>query len=146
MRGPQFACSPDGRWIAYPTEKGLHLMSPGGKDDRVLIPGPLPQGRSQFGEGGRVLYRLAYEKRELSTWEVATGRKINSIVLAVQPGETVSRFSVHPDGRRILVQVGRVAYDLWLAENFARPAPAWRRWLQHWDVPFKPLPARPEQP
>ena len=144
LRGQQIACSADGRWIAYPNEKGLHLMNPDGKEDHLLIPGPLANGRVQFGEGGRVLYQLTFDERELITWDVPTGRKMRSVTLQVKPGEMVNRFSVHPDGKRILVQVGRIAYDLWLAEGFAQPAPAWRRWSQHWLVPSRPLPPRPE--
>jgi len=56
----------------------------------------------------------------------------------------VNHFSVHPDGKRMLVQVGRIAYDLWLAEGFAQPAPAWRRWFHHWIVPFRTPPPLPE--
>jgi serine/threonine protein kinase len=144
IRGSQVACSADGRWISYPNEKGLHLMTPDGKDDHLLIPGPLANGRVQFGDRGRVLHQLEFEARELITWDVATGRKLRSVTLQVKPGEMVNRFSVHPGGKRILVQVGRVAYDLWLAEGFAQPAPAWRRWLQHWVVPLRPLPPRPQ--
>mgnify|MGYP003865288379 CR=1 FL=1 len=143
IRGLQVACSADGRWISYPDEKGLHLMAPSGKEDHLLIPGPLANGRAQFGEAGRVLYQLESEARTIVTWDVATGRKLRSVVLQTKPGEMVNHFSVHPDGKRILVQVGRIAYDLWLAEGFAQPAPAWRRWLQHWVVPFRPLPPRP---
>ena len=95
-------------------------------------------GPGQFGEGGKVLYQLESEARTIITWDVATGRKLRSVVLQTKPGEMINHFSVHPDGTRILVQVGRIAFDLWLAEGFARPAPAWRRWLQHWVVPFQP--------
>jgi len=143
VRGFQVACSPDGRWISYPNEKGLNLMTPAGKEDRILIPGPLPNGRVQFGEGGRVLYQLEFDSRTLVTWDVATGRKLRSVTLQTKPGEMVNHFNVHPDGTRILVQVGRIAYDLWLAEGFAQPAPPWRRWLQHWVVPPPPPPPPP---
>jgi hypothetical protein len=144
IRGQQVACSPDGRWIAYPNETGLHLMTPEGKEDHLLIPGPLAQGRVQFGVGSRELYQLEAEKRELVTWDVATGRKLRTITLQLPAGDLVNRFHVHPDGKRVLLQVGRIAYDLWIAEDFAQPAPAWRRWLQHWIVPFKALPPRQE--
>ena len=143
-RGQQVACSPDGKWISYPNEKGLHLMSPDGKQGRLLIPGPLPNGRAQFGEGGRVLYQLESEARTIVTWDVATGNKLRRVTLQTKPGEMVNHFSVHPDGKRMLVQVGRIAYDLWLAEGFAQPAPAWRRWFHHWIVPFRTPPPLPE--
>lgn len=143
IRGFQVACSPDGRWISYPNDKGLHLLSPTGKDERVLIPGPLANGRVQFGEGGKVLYQLESDARTIITWDVASGRKLKSVLLQTKPGEMINQFSVHPDGTRILVQVGRIAYDLWLAEGFAQPAPAWRRWLQHWVVPSRLPPPLP---
>ncbi|MBL8236875.1 MAG: protein kinase [Bryobacterales bacterium] len=141
-RGTQVACSDDGRWVTYPTEKGLYLLSQDGKEERLLLPGPLPAGRVRFAENGRVLYQLDAERREIFSWDVATGRKLRTIALQTRPGEMVNYFNVHPDGRRMLVQVGRIAYDLWLAEGFAQPAPAWRRWLRHWDVPFRPPPPR----
>jgi serine/threonine protein kinase/WD40 repeat protein len=143
-RGNQVACSDDGRWITYPTEKGLYLLSQDGKEERLLLPGPLPQGRVRFGENGRTLYQLDSDKREITSWDIATGRKLRTVALQTKPGEMVNYFNVHPDGRRMLVQVGRIAYDLWLAEGFAQPAPAWRRWLRHWDVPFRPPPPRPD--
>jgi len=146
ISGQQIACAPDGRWIAYPTEKGLHLMTPEGKEDHILIPGPLLNGRVQFVDGSRLLYQLESDRRELVTWDVAAGRKIRSVTLQVPPGDMVSRFQVHPDGKRILLQEGRVAYDLWIAEGFAQPAPWWRRWLRHWDIPVKPAPPRAEPP
>lgn len=144
IRGMQVACAPDGRWIAYPTDKGLHLMTPEGKEDHLLIPGPLLAGRVQFGEGSRVLYQLESDRRELIVWETATGRKLRSIPLQLPAGDMVNRFQVHPDGKRILLQQGRVAYDLWIAENFAQPAPAWRGWLHHWLIPPSNRPVRPE--
>ncbi|MBI2687526.1 MAG: protein kinase [Acidobacteria bacterium] len=144
IRGQQVDCAPDGRWIAYPNEKGLHLMTPEGKEDHILIPGPLLNGRVQFGEGSRVLYQLETEKRELVSWDVASGQKIRSVSLQLPPGDMVNRFNVHRDGKRVLLQAGRIAYDLWIAEGFAQPAPLWRRWVRHWIVPSKPVPARPE--
>lgn len=143
-RGSQIACSSDGKWIAYPTPKGLYLMTPDAKEDRLLIPGPLLYGRVQFGEGGKVLYYMEFDRKEMSVWDVASGKKLRTVAIHVPPGEMINRFSVQPDGRRMLAQVGRVAYDLWIAEGFAQPAPPWRRWLRHWTVPVKPPPVRPE--
>jgi serine/threonine protein kinase len=144
-RGSQIACSPDGRWVTYPAEDGLHLVSPDATRDRVLIPAPLaPGGRVQFGEGGRVLYQLDPENAELVTWDVASGRRLRTVQLQLPAGGMVARFDVHQDGRRLLLQTGRLAYDLWIAEGFAQPAPAWRRWLRHWEIPFHPLLPRPE--
>ena len=94
--------------------------------------------------GSRVLYQLESEKRDLVTWDVETGRKLRTVPLQLPPGDSVNRFHVHPDGKRVVLQAGRIAYDLWIAEGFAQPAPAWRRWLQHWIVPFKPPPPRPD--
>jgi hypothetical protein len=144
MRGLQLACAADGRWIAYPAEDGLHLMTPEGKEDHLFIPGPLGGGRVQFGEGSRILYQLESEKREISVWDVASARKLRTVKLELPPGDRVNYFEIHPDGKRVLLQAGRIAYDLWLAEGFAQPAPAWRRWLNHWIVPFRPPPARPD--
>lgn len=143
-RGFQLACSPDGKWIAYTNEKGLHLMSPDGKQDRVLFPGPIVPSRIQFGDGGKLLYQLEFESKELITWDVESGKRLRSVEFLLPPGDILNRFHVHPDGRRVLVQQGRISYDLWFAEGFARPSPVWRRWLQHWEVPRRALPSLPE--
>lgn len=144
IRGQQMACASDGRWIAYPAPDGLHLMTPEGKEDHLFIAGPLAAGRVQFGDGSRILYQLESDKREIAVWDVATGKKLRTIKLDLPPGDRVNTFEVHPDGKRIMLQAGRIAYDLWLVEGFAQPAPAWRRWLEHWIIPIHPPPPRPE--
>lgn len=144
MNGPIIACAPDGSRIAYERRDGIHLMRPDGEEDTVLIPGPLGQGRIQFGNGGQLLYHLESARRELHTWDVASKKKIRTVVLDMPPGEMVNRFSVDTSGKRLLLQVGRVAYDLWTIENFAQPAPAWKRWFQHWEIPERAVSQRRE--
>jgi serine/threonine protein kinase len=146
VMGAQLGCAPDGKWIAYPSSDGLHLMTPEGKEDHLLLPGPLPPGRVQFGDGSRILYQMDAERRALITWETGTGRKLREAGLEMQPEEMVARFHVHRDGKRLLLQVGRVPHDLWLAEDFARPAPPWIRWLKHWEIPPRKPPHTREQP
>lgn len=142
--GSHMACASDGRWIAYSAKDGLHLMTPEGKEDHLFIPGPLPPGRVQFGEGSKLLYQMESEKKELSIWDVATARKLRSVVFQLPEGDRVNRFHVNRDGRRVLLQAGRIAYDLWIAEGFSHPAPFWMRWFRHWVSPDHALAPRPE--
>jgi len=44
-------------------------------------------------------------------------------------------FSVHPEGKRVLLQAGGVRYDLYTAEGFAQPARGLLGWFRHWEIP-----------
>ena len=57
-----------------------------------------------------------------------------SIRFDLDSTDLIDAFSVHPDGKRVLLQVGGLRYDLWLAEGFAQPMTGWRRWFRRWDV------------
>ena len=41
--------------------------------------------------------------------------------------DIIQGFSVHPDGKRVLLTTGLQRDDIWLAEGFAQPATGWRR-------------------
>jgi hypothetical protein len=56
----------------------------------------------------------------------------------LNPADMIDYFSVHPDGKRILAEVGGLRYDLWMAEGFAQPAQGWKSWFRHWEVPAAP--------
>jgi len=58
----------------------------------------------------------------------------------LNPADSISGFSVHPDGKRVLLVSGGLRYDLWMAEGFAQPATGWKSWFRHWEIP--PAPAR----
>lgn len=109
------------------------------------IPAGVPMNGGVQVRGGS-LYTLDVGAHEITEWELATKRAKRVTKLDVVPGERTNRFAVHPDGKRVLVQSGRLNYDIWIAHNFAQPAPWWRRWFRHWDVPAPPeLPPPPPE-
>jgi len=109
--------------------------------------GLLPEGVSPIGGvqvlGGSV-FTLDVPQHEITEWDVVSKKPKRVTKLEVGPGERTNRFAVHPGGKRVVVQAGRPNYEIWIAENFAQPAPWWRRWFRHWDVPAPPeLPPPP---
>jgi len=142
----RFAVVCGDKGVAFPSMGVIRLMSYDGVSTAELaIQGPSTGGIA-FGEGGRVLYTLDAPAHELHVWDVAAKKKIRTTRFAVAEGERTNRFAVHPDGKRVIVQAGRLNYDIWMAENFARPAPRWRRWFLHWDVPVpRELPPPPPE-
>ena len=112
-----------------------------GWKENLLPEGPPPNGGVHV-RGGSV-YTLDVAAHEITEWDAATKQAKRVTKLAVAPGERTNRFTVHPDGKRFLVQSGRLNYDIWMAQNYAQPAPWWRRWFRHWDVPVPPEPPPP---
>lgn len=134
-------CSPDGN-LAYTSSQGLHILASDGKGDRLLSP-RVPAGRpvgGQFGEGGQVFYRLRYggEDWGLDVVDVQTGTVRRTIRFEVDPSDVINSFSVHPDGKRVLLTTGGLRYDLWMVEGFAQPATGWKSWFRHWEIPQPP--------
>jgi hypothetical protein len=62
------------------------------------------------------------------------GRRIRTIEFDLARADFMQGFSIHPDGKRVLAQVGGVRYDLYVLEGFPQPARGWMRWLRHWDA------------
>ncbi len=128
-------CSPDGRWIAYQGKDGFELISPDGKQQRLLTGDLAYRSVGQFGEGGRVLYLARENRRTIAVLDVETGLLIRDINFDLPPADSLRTFSVDPSGKRILLDTGGLRYDLWMAEGFAQPACGWRHWFRHWDIP-----------
>jgi len=140
------ACSSDGMWVALAARDALRLLSSDGKSNEVLAAQTSrPIVAIRFGDGGRTLYGVStIATPELHAWDITTRKLTRKAKLELQEGEGTTGLSLHPDGKRIIVQTGRLNYDIWIAENFAQPAPWWRRWFRHWDVPAPPeLPPPP---
>jgi len=129
--------SPDGRWISYGAEDGIHLMSADGKQDRV-IRADRNASMTQFGAGGKLLYIMPFGAPVLTVLDADSGRDVRTIRFDIGAGPTGSASSVHPDGKRVLLSVGGRHYNLWMVEGFARPATGWLRWFRHWEVPSSP--------
>jgi len=134
--GAVLDCSPDGRWVSGAARTGYELISTDGKERRVIASYRDYAQRSdntmQFGEGGRVLYLLAQDRRSIDTLDVATGQRRTSVTFQLDEAEVIQGFAVHPDGKRVLLTTGLQRDDIWLAEGFAQPATGWRRLIGHW--------------
>jgi dipeptidyl aminopeptidase/acylaminoacyl peptidase len=142
-------CSPSGEILMGMVGSGAQLIGQDGEVVRAISTRPLSQGgrAPSFGEGGKVLYALGGDRRSIDVIDAATGSVERSIQFDLNSTDLIDAFSVHPDGRRVLLQVGGLRYDLWLAEGFAQPATGWRRWFRHWDVqPPRPGITEPQRP
>jgi Tol biopolymer transport system component len=135
-------CSPDGRLIAYTTKNAIHLISPEGQQDRLLtsegfysLASGLYGSRGQFSKSGDVLYLLRDDGRSIDVIDTITGKLQGSIQFELAHADIINQFSIHPDGKRVLLCTGGLRYDLWMAEGFAQPAKGWMRWFRHWDAP-----------
>ncbi len=70
--------------------------------------------------------------------DVMTGKVRRTIQFELASADQIGSFSVHPDGKQILLQKGGLRYDLWMAEGFAQRASGWRSWFRHWEIPTPP--------
>jgi Tol biopolymer transport system component/predicted Ser/Thr protein kinase len=129
-------CSPDGRWISAMGKAGFTLFSTDGKEER-LIAGiteypSRAENTMQFGDDGRVLYMLRFDRRSIAILDVATGKPRTTVTFQIPPAEIIDGFAIHPDGTRALLTIGLQSDDIWIAEGFAQPAAGWRALLRHW--------------
>jgi Tol biopolymer transport system component len=136
------ACSPDGS-LAWSEGDGLHLLSSDGKQDRLLLRQQGFGTVAQFGSEGKVLYvsRAGPNRRGLAVVDVLSGSIRRDVEFDLDPADTITDFSVHPDGKRVLLVVGGLRYDLWMVEGFAQPATGWKSWFRHWEIPPTPAAA-----
>ena len=113
-----------------------HFISADGKSEREWKLDPLlvTAINSKFADQGRVMYALL-GGRQLAVVDVATGTIRHKIDFDLDPADVVRDYDVHPDGKRILLNVGGLRYDLWMAEGFTQPATGWKSWFRHWDAP-----------
>jgi serine/threonine protein kinase len=136
--GTVLDCSPDGRWISVAGRTGYELISIAGKERRIVADYRDYAMRSdntmQFGDGGRVLYLLAQDRRSIDVLDTASGQRRGSVAFQLDEADIIQGFSVHPDGKQVLLTTGLQRDDIWLAEGFAQPAAGWRSLLGHWSV------------
>jgi Tol biopolymer transport system component/predicted Ser/Thr protein kinase len=130
-------CSPDGRWVVGRGPKGFLVLSTDGTQQHdIATNADYPSDNvAQFGEGGRVLYMLNQSRRAIDVLEVPGGARIRSIAFDVSAGDMIQGFSIDASGTRVLLTLGSLRQDLWMAEGFVRPATSWRRWFRHWEAP-----------
>lgn len=135
-------CSPDGRWLLRRSPTDLVLTFADGKADRVLARLDEYATRTdsrlemsgQFSGDGTRLYLLQLDRRTIDVFDVASGRKLNSIAFNIPVEDQIDSFSFNPDGTRVLLTTGGDRSDLWMARGFAHPAASWKRWFTHWDA------------
>jgi hypothetical protein len=135
---PRFAlldCSPDGS-VAYGNRQGIYVLSADGKQSRQMGADSI-RGQARFAEGGKSLYVL-HDGTSIAVFDAASGALRRNVNFELNPADMIDYFSVHPDGKRILAEVGGLRYDLWMAEGFAQPAQGWKSWFRHWEVPAAP--------
>ncbi len=134
-------CSPDGRWLLRRTPTDFVLTTADGKVDRVVARADGYATRTdnrgemsgQFSGDGTRLYLLQLDHRTIDVFDVASGRKLNSIAFDIPVEDQIETFSFNPDGTRVLLTTGGNRSDLWMARGFAHPAASWQRWFTHWD-------------
>jgi roadblock/LC7 domain-containing protein len=121
--------SPRGDWIAFDDIPGLRIVSPDGKQHRVINPRHwLTYGWSNDGAS---LYGIAsIENRHLilARMEVPSGREtrladLGRITASTGLADLVGTFqyrgfSLNPDGKSFLTSVYRANLNLWLLEDF----------------------------
>jgi serine/threonine protein kinase/WD40 repeat protein len=128
-------CSPDGRWIAYRFADGLHLVGPDGTQDHLLTAFSdytTTFRLGSFDHTGSLMYLLRNNCRAMDVMDIATSKIVRKIDFDLPAADCISWFSIHPDGKRILLETGGSRLDLWMAEGFAQPTTGWKSLFAHW--------------
>jgi len=125
--------SPRGDWIALADLAGLRVVSPDGKQDRVMSRREFYTSAYGFSKDGLALYGIvpaANRRITVLRVDIATGRETHVTDLGPQTaaleyasfdGSMAYRgFSLHPDGKSFLTSVYRLKSDIWLLEDFDR--------------------------
>ena len=123
--------SPRGDWIAIPGKEGTILVSPDGKQRRVLRKGAF--AAMTWSRDGTILYGLerSDSQQRIVAVNVASGeeREAARIPPGVQLGSMWIpgwKMSLSPDGKSVAATAVHQGGDIWLMENFETP-PLWRR-------------------
>jgi Tol biopolymer transport system component len=128
--------SPDGRWFTAARSDGLKLISVEDRKERdFLPPAAVEQPHfSRFSADGRywVLRRPADTHFELTGYEVPSGRQVQTARFPVEREDLIYAFCMHPDGKRMIANLGGNRADLWVMERFPRPVTGWARLVRRW--------------
>jgi Tol biopolymer transport system component len=130
--------SPRGDWIAFEDDAKLRIVSPDGKQDRVVS----RKAWYTYGwsKDGASLYGIASDENRrllLGRVDIATGKEtiadLGPMPAAIDFGTTTGffpyrGFSLHPDGKSFLTSVYRVKSHIWLMTDFDRPTRLLDRW------------------
>jgi Tol biopolymer transport system component len=116
--------SPSGDWIAVPSARGVELVSPDGKKQRVLQ--GLNGAALAWSRDSKTIYGLTFQSQQpsLSAIDVATGgvRKVADYRLGFQPllENTYTgsvRLSMAPDGKSVATATAVNQSDLWILDG-----------------------------
>jgi serine/threonine protein kinase/dipeptidyl aminopeptidase/acylaminoacyl peptidase len=127
LNGPEW--SPSGKWIAVSTFMSVTLVSPDGKDTRMLP--TLNAPALAWSKDSKTIYGLAYnsDPPALKALDVATGsvRTLAEYRVGFQPlalienGYTGSiRISLAPDGKSVAVGTATSEADVWILDGALR--------------------------
>ena len=128
--------SPDGNWITLQTPEGLAIVSPDGKNLRVLSHRPDPGRGIVYGwaRDSKSIYCVHQENSEniLASIDVATGaeRRISSFGSEWTPEAAslwTARLSLAPDGKSVATTIARRPGDLWMVSGFEPPPTLFER-------------------
>jgi Tol biopolymer transport system component len=117
--------SPDGKWLAFlePADASLKVMPPEGGQPRVLYKFELEKGvwstSVAWSPDGKYIYFTRGSngktgRQELWRIPSAGGEPVRFDLAA----DGMANLDIHPDGRRITFNSGRVGEDVWVMENF----------------------------
>ncbi len=133
-RNPRISWSPDGLWLVYLGPNAIHRMAPDGTEDQVLTGDAAISG--DFAPGSANVYyyiRLDAGRRwRLISMEVPSGRVLKTVDLQLDLAHFFFDLAIHPDGQRMILNVGIRTYDLWMMEGFPTPATGIARLWRHW--------------
>jgi Tol biopolymer transport system component len=138
QRGP--AWSPDGAWIAYRDGQQLRLVSPDGKQQRVV------SGRKWetygWSKDSATLYGIVVDEQRhliLARIDVAAARETKIADYGLTTGAVdfgylladfpYRGFSLNPDGKSFLTSIYRAKSQIYLLRDFNRPVRLIDRWL-----------------
>jgi len=118
--------SPSGKWIAVSTFTGVTLVSPDGKDMRLLP--TLNAPALAWSKDSRTIYGLAYngDPPALKALEVASGavRTLAEYHIGFQPLQLIEnsytgsiRISLAPDGKSVAVGTATSQADVWILDG-----------------------------
>jgi len=132
-RNPRISWSADGRWLVYLAQSAIHRMAPDGTDDQVLVRDAAVSG--DFVPKSNVYYYIrldAGRQWRLISMEVPSGKVLKSVELQLDSSHFFFDLAIHPDGKRMILNIGIRTYDLWMMEGFPTPATGIARLWRHW--------------
>jgi eukaryotic-like serine/threonine-protein kinase len=126
--------SPRGDWITCDTPDGFSIVSPDGKQTRLLSDETwMAHGWSR---DGTIVYAIRETEElhlQLTSFDVASGAEkvINADLGPTPPTSTPLRgFSLAPDGRSFLTSIVELRGDIWMLDGFDTPGTLFARLKQ----------------